>query len=156
MGLAPRPGVDNGAPCGVVQDVEHLRQFLGCRTNHILQVGTRETAFEDLCARTEIEACLNIFGHFGRGGGCQGQTGHIGTQQFAQFADKQIRRTEVIAPLRDAMRLIHHKQRDVEGAQFVAKPLPCKSFGRHIEEFAAVGGQAFAGFAGFRRGHSGM
>ena len=70
----------------------------------------------------------------GRRRGGQSQDGRLGHIR-SNVGNLQIGRTEVVAPLRDAVRLVDGQQADFHSAQGLDKLVGLKTFRRDIEEF---------------------
>ena len=76
--------------------------------------------------------------------------------QLAQTRDAKIWRTEVVAPLRDAVCLVDHYQADVELTHLAHEALRLQTLGRNIEESAAAARYALPGHGALMVGHSCM
>ena len=103
------------------------------------QVGSRE-ALEDLgCVCTQAESRQDLVPHDGRGGGGAGQNTRV-AELGRQLADLHVVRTKVVAPLADAMSLVHGDERDLDVPQQApeareGEPLRC-----HIDDLVLAGG----------------
>ena len=78
--------------------------FLG-GSHDIGQVSPREAHREHI-GLPEGQTTLDILDHNRRGSGGERQNRNVG-EQLAHLDDTQERRAEIIAPLRDAMSLVH-------------------------------------------------
>ena len=106
--------------------------------------GAVEQLFDDLVLRFGIRR--------------RGERGQRHVQRAAQFADAQVIGAKIMAPLADAMRLVHGDQRDVDAPQHAHRRAGGEAFGRDIEQFERPclqrlpdGGGLFLGIAGGQR-----
>ncbi len=81
----------------------------------------------------EAELFDDVVAHFGRGRGGQGDDLRL-AEIFERPFQPQIIGTEIVSPLRDAMRLVHRKQRDGQRRQRLDKPFALEPFGRDIDK----------------------
>ena len=70
----------------------------------------------------------------GGGGGERGY-GRPGRQAGDELADAEVRRTEILSPLRHAVGFVDGHQRDRHACGEVAEPFGFQSFGGHIQQF---------------------
>ena len=119
-------------------DGQQLAVFVLGPADDIGQVGAFEASFEQV-APFESQSVLDIVRHRRRSRGRKGDDRSV--HQFPQFADAQVVRPEIIAPLGDAMCLVHHDIADVHHLQVGAEQAGAEPFGRQVEELeVAVGG----------------
>ena len=69
-----------------------------------------ETGLEEFASLAEKELALNVGDHFGSGGGGKGYDGNV-VVEGTDAGDVEIRGTEVVAPLGDAVSLVHGDER---------------------------------------------
>ena len=55
-----------------------------------------------------------------------------------RFAEAEVRRAEVVTPLRDAVRLVDHEQRDADLRQVIAEPRFAEPLGRDVRDARAI------------------
>ena len=70
-------------------------------------------------------------------------------EMFSQFFQLAILRPKIVAPLADAMRLVHHEQRRLVLHQPMPRLLVGELLGREEEEFDLPAFEAFEGLAAF-------
>ena len=81
----------------------------------------------------EFQPQLDILYYFGCGGGGEGQYGHL-RENLANLRDFQIRRPEIVAPLRDTVRLVHGNHGDWHPLEVHLKVFCLKSFWGNVEK----------------------
>ena len=136
FGAASVAHIDDGASGDTAEDVQQFARLVFRPSDHIGQVLSLEAHAEHILVG-EAEACLNVLHHFGRGGGRQGQYGYAG-QEVADFGNLQVGGPEVIAPLRDAVALVHGNHRDVHPAELGAEDVRVQPLGRDVEELVVA------------------
>ena len=109
--------------------------FLG-GTHDIRQVVAGKTHREHV-GRLEVKAPLDILDHDGCSRGGERQNRNF-REEFAHLNDAQERGSEIIAPLRNAVRLIDDDEFDGHLAQAFQERLGLQSLGRDIEELAVA------------------
>ena len=108
-----RTGIHNRAAALYArQDMYQLILFVLCLSYHINQVFALETHREHVLL-LKAETVLNVINHSWSGGGNQCQHRHVIGNQTAQIGYLKIGGTKVIAPLGDAVRLIHAYHADI-------------------------------------------
>ncbi len=123
-GLAPAGG-------GEGQDLAPGRVF---RLEGEGEVGAVEPVQEGL--RLPLEQPRDDFGPGLRvGGGREGGEGHV--QRFPQGADPEVVGAEIVAPLADAMGLVHRDERRVRALQHPLGRGGGEAFGRDVEQLQA-------------------
>ena len=91
---------------------------------------------------------LDVLHHTRRGGGGEGEDGApplsppnwgevLSRNQLADLGDFEIRRTEIVAPLRNAVGFIDRDETDADAPQFDLENLGSESLGRNIKDFHA-------------------
>ena len=90
------------------------------------------------------QALLDFVAHRGRGGGGEADDGRV-AQLPADLAEAQVVGAEVVAPRGDAVRLVHHEQRDVQGREPLHGFGLGQLLGRQEDEDGVA---AFGGFPG--------
>ena len=134
-GQSPTARIDDGTSLWhAFQDVNHLVRLVLRRANHIDEVLALETHGDGILL-LEPQLVLNVIYHLWRGSGGECQDGHRVGDDVAQLRYLLIGRTEVIAPLRNAMGFIHTNHADVAHSfQFGAKQFASDSLRRNIKE----------------------
>ena len=144
-------GIDDGAARHGAEDVKQFGKLVGGLAHHITEVGSRETHLIHLESLHRLAPCgrgtrhngarfgpsqvgTNIAHHLGRGRSGQRQHGHA-WQQLAYLRYLQIGRAEVVAPLRDAVGLVHGQEADLHLAQLHLEYLGGQTLGRNVKEF---------------------
>jgi hypothetical protein len=79
------------------------------------------------------EALADVVHHGGGGGGRQRQH-PLHAHGARRLRQLQVVRTEVVAPLGDAVRLVHREQGDARAAQLVQKALVVEALRRHVQQ----------------------
>ena len=133
FGLGPRAAIDDArlslARGGKVQDLR-ARPVLGGKGQ--MDVGPVKAAQKG-ARRFPVEQFLHDLGlGFDVGGRCKRCQRHV--QGAAQFADAQVVGAEIMAPLADAMRLVHGDHRHADAAQHAHGRPRGQPFGRHIQQ----------------------
>ncbi len=115
LGLAPRTHVDDGrTPVG--EQPGHVGVGVVGVDHGVGEVGAHERGLEDVEARPELQPVADVAHHIGGRRGGQGDAGHgrgpldCFGQIAARFGNAEVWRTEVVAPLRDAVRLVDHQK----------------------------------------------
>ena len=104
--------------------------------NHIGEVGSKEAHAEHVLL-LESQLHLYVFYHGRRGCGGKCEDGSVG-EELAEERNLQIRRTEVVAPLRDAVRLIDGDEADAGVSYLGDEKFGGESFGRDIEQLVGT------------------
>ena len=116
--------------------MDEFQVLVGRWPHHVGEVGPGEAHLDDIgLAKTQL--LLNVVHHLRRGGGREGQHRDIGLEA-AQVGYAKIGRPEVVAPLRDAMGLIHRDEAHVDAVELVLEERGGKPLGRHIEQFGVA------------------
>ena len=117
--------------------------FVGLADHIIGHILAFETALEDILL-LEAETHLYVIDHLGSSRG--GQSQHWGLRHIrTDIGNLQIRRTEVITPLRDTVRLVDSQEADLHPAQGFDELVGLKAFGRDIEELQPAKGRLVIG-----------
>ncbi len=74
----------------------------------ITQVNALKTLLKNI-GQLKVKALLYIIPYLGSGRSCKGQHRHF-RMKFPQISNMQVRRPEIITPLRDAMRLVNRNK----------------------------------------------
>ena len=139
--------------CGAVHDARFVRmlghvirdpvRFLARVEFEHVEIQVRAVEARDEHERVaQAQQLHDVAAHaFGRGGGERRHGGAVG-QRGDEFADAQIRRAEVLAPLRNTVRFVHRDQRDVSARREIAEAWRLQTFGGHVEQLhlAGIGG----------------
>ncbi len=96
-----------------------------------------ETLGEDV-GSGEFQTELDVLRHPRRGGRRQRQNRHR-REELPNFGNSEVRRAEIIAPLGNAVRLIHRQQGDLHRLQTLPEVSGRQAFGRDVEEFHLAG-----------------
>ena len=134
-GQSTTASIDDGTSLRyALQDVYHLFCLVFRWAHHVDEVLALETHGDDVLF-LEPQLVLNVVHHLWRGSGGERQNGHRVGDDVAQLGNLLIGRAEVVAPLRNAMGLIHTYHADVAHSfQFGAKQFASDSLRRDIEE----------------------
>ncbi len=97
-----------------------------------VDVRSVETAQEGLRPLAPEQAGDDFLLRLGVGGRGEGRKRHA--QRAAQFADAQVIGPEIVAPLADAMRLVHGDQRHARLCQHPLRPARGQPFRREVEQ----------------------
>ena len=139
-GLLAGASIDDGTSVGhSLQDVEHLPCPVLGLAHHVDEVLALETHREDVL-RTESEPLLNVIDDLRRGRGRERQHRHVvGRKQLPNPRYPKVGRTEIVAPLRDAMSLVHHNHAQLLHAlELGDEEIGGEAFGRDVEEFVSA------------------
>ena len=101
-------GVDDGATRILAEQSDRLFAFVFGVRHAIGQVGASEALLQQPFL-PEAQFRLDVVGHLRRGGGGQRQDWGLG-KLGSYLGDSQVGGAEIVAPLRDAVRLVHHDQ----------------------------------------------
>ena len=136
--LGPHAGthIHDGCSRYRAQDMDKFSDLFLGGTHDIGQVLTGETHREDI-RDLKAKAPLYVFHNDGCCRCRQRQHGNA-REKFPHLGDTQERRSEVVAPLRDAVCLVHDNERDWHLAQALHKRARLQPFRRHIEELAVA------------------
>ena len=81
-----------------------------------------------------MEFPLNVLYNLGRSCRREGKDGAL-REEFADTSYLQVGGTEIVAPLTDAVRLIHRDEAHLHALQLIQEQLAGKTFRRNVEEF---------------------
>ena len=112
-------------------DVQQLPRLVLAAAYDIGEVGPLEAAPEQQ-PLPEAELVHDVLRHLRRGRGREGDHGRI--HELAQRADLQVIRAEVIAPLRDAVRLVHDDVAQGQHVQVRPEQGRAEALGRDVQE----------------------
>ena len=120
------------------------------------KIGAVEAAQEGFGGFVIKQAVTDFRARFRIGGGGEGRDGDV--EGAAQRADAEVIGTEIVAPLADAMGLVHGNQRDTGAGQHAFGAGRREAFGRDVEQFQGALFEAvpdrigfFVGIAGGQR-----
>ena len=100
------------------------------------QIRTEETHTDDILF-PETEILLDVLRYLRGSCGRKGQNGTAGL--YVSYPGYlQVRRTEVITPLADAMCLVNGYEADVHVSQLLEEQFGTKPLGRHIQELIGI------------------
>ena len=128
-----RAHVDDTAAGHVAHHAKQLLVLVLVVPHGVGEVGPCERAAQDV-RFGEAQLPHDVAGDGGCGRCRERQHRHLG-QPFAQFGDAQVGGAEVVAPLRDAVRLVDGQQRDPHPLHAQTERLGHEPFGSHVEEF---------------------
>ena len=104
-------GVDDGRTSHRPQDMHEFIFFVFGGAYDVSKILAFEAHAKHVLA-PKGQPFLNIVDHFRSGRGCESEHRHIG-EEWAHFGNLQIMRTEVVAPLRDAVGFVDCEQADL-------------------------------------------
>ncbi len=132
--LPARQAIDDArvARMLVAQEREQLRARLGLVDDRVADVRPVEAGDEDARvvegeARDDLGARLRV------GGRGEGDARHAG-EALVQHGELQVLRPEVVAPLRDAVRLVDGEEREPSALQEIEAPRRDEPLGRDVEQ----------------------
>ena len=118
LGTSATACIDDSRSLHTTEDMDQFLALVGRMTDYIGEVRTLETHAEDikcpLCLQGQF--ILYVLDHSRSRRRCKCKDGRIG-YQFADLGYLQIRRTEIIAPLRDAMGFVDRYETDAHVAE---------------------------------------
>ena len=130
--------IDDGRARHALKDVQQLGVLVVGVAHHVVEVLPGKAHTKDsLTLRAEAQAAADVFYHLRGGRGRQGQDGAVG-QQVAQPGDLEVGRTEVVAPLRDTVGLVHGDEGHVHTPHLVLEHLGAETFGRDVEKLVGA------------------
>jgi hypothetical protein len=91
----------------------------------------------------------------GRGGGGESDALRV-ADLFQRLAEAQVVRAEIMAPLAEAVRLVHGEERDFDACQRIEETLGAEAFGRDIDEFVFPAAHAVEALLLLRPGERGV
>ncbi|MCY1390931.1 hypothetical protein D9M71_57560 [compost metagenome] len=115
--LARQAVDDTGITATFCEERQQLLARLLLGHDTIEDIRPVEARQEALCI-LQVQAVDNLFASALVGGGGQGNSRHI-WKQFCELSQLQVFGAEIMAPLRDAMRLVDGEQGDIQAAQEV-------------------------------------
>ena len=139
LDLLSRQAVDDAALAGVLLDEAHdvLVNVLRLLPHLVVQVRTVEGRLE-LVGIGNAEALLDVGAHLVGGGGGEGYDGRL-ANLVDDGPDAAVLRPEVVAPLRDAVRLVDGVERYFHRAQELHVLLLRQRLRCHVEQLGAPG-----------------
>ena len=137
-GAAPAARVDDGRAFHAAENVQEFGLLVVGAAHHVAQVRAGEAHAEHAAAlRVETELRADVFHHARRGRGCERQYGHTG-QYGADGRYLEVGGTEVVAPLRDAVRLVHGDEVHLHALHLGDEELRGEAFGRYVEKLVGA------------------
>ena len=125
--------VDNAGLAGEFgQKGEQLAPRLVLDDDAVADIGAVETG-DELARILQRQALADFMSGLGIGGGGQRNTRNVG-KAIVQDRQAEIFRTEIMTPLRDAMRFVDRKERDATGRKQLKAAIGEEPLGRHIEQ----------------------
>ena len=131
----PAARIDDGRSAGLSENVEQLRLLVHGAAHDIRKVRACKTHLIYV-GRAKLELALDVLHHGGSGRGGQCEDGNLG-QQLPYLRYLQVGRAEVVAPLADAVGLVHSDEAHPHVAQFGQEEFGAESFGRDVEQLHA-------------------
>ena len=107
-----------------------------CRSDDVGQVLPFEAHLIGAASFLESQLSADVLHHLGCGRSGQGEHRHIG-EHFPYLGDLEVGRSEVVSPLRDAVRLVDGNHTDVHLPQFGLEDFGTQPFGRDVKELEA-------------------
>ena len=141
VGILAVAGVHYGRTVQAVENMQKLICLVFGAPNHVCEVLAFETHAENVRA-AEQQLVLYVGGHFFGGCSCKGKHGNV-REELAHLGNLEIRRTEVVAPLRYAVGLVDSNKSNRDFYGFRYKKLRRKPFGRHVKEFVVAENTVF-------------
>ena len=125
---------DGAALRHTLEDMQHFLGFVFRLAHHIDEVLALKTHGDDILL-LEPQLFLYVIHNLRCGSSGESKNGNGVGDEVAQFCNLLIGRTEIVAPLRNAMGFIHTNHADVAHSfQFGAKQVASNSFWRNIEK----------------------
>ena len=152
--LAPRY-IDDSAAFNATAHFEQLAHLVVRFTEDIRKVGTREIAPQQVRA-AEAEAFHDVAGHLRGRRRRQGDHRHRSADNLADIGDHQVIRTEIVTPLRDAMRFIYDDEVHIHPAQPRLEQFGAQALGRNVKEFIVAVNGVVEGDVDLAIRHSGI
>ncbi len=138
FGALARAHVDDTRPRHVAHQTQQLAVLVIRAADAVGEIGAGEAASQQ-AGFGESQAVHDVVRDGFRGRSRERQDRNAG-EFFAQFGDAQVRRPEVVAPLRDAVGFVDGDKLDVHPLDAQAERFGGQPLGRHVEEFyVAVG-----------------
>ena len=131
--LLPATHVYDRCACYTAEYPEHLLELVVGMAYDVVEVLSLETLSEDPMLR-KPQFVLNIVDYDGRSRSRQSQYRHSGIQHIEYIGYMQIRRAEVVAPLRDTVSLIDRYHTYSQKFHVAQKQLRLQPFRRDVEE----------------------
>ncbi len=133
-----RQTIDNAALAGTVLDeadnlLVQLHGVARLGAHLVVEVRPVEARDEGLCI-LHAQVLDDVLLHLGRGRGRQGEDGHLGVDGLDGVAQTTVLGTEVVAPLRDAVRLVDGEERDGDLLQEFHRLLLRQCLRGHVEQ----------------------
>ena len=153
LALAAVAGIDYSASGNPVADVQDLSQLVFGTADNIGQVRPLEPALEKESV-TETQFLHDIVRH--DRSGCRRQGYDRGIQGLPQFADPEIVRAEIIAPLGNAVSLIDNDIAYIKHVQIGPEQHRTQSFRRQVQELDTAIGSMVESQIHLVSGHTGM
>ncbi len=125
-----RSHVDYPRPFDTFDHAQQLFALVIRMPHGVREIRARETAAQDV-RLGKSQTLHYILRHQCRGRGGKGQHGGVGNES-PYLGDPEIRRAEIVAPLRYAVRLVHRQQRDVHALHAQAERLRSQTLGGDI------------------------
>ena len=110
-------GVDDCRPRYTTKDVQQFGSFVLGITHHVGKVLAPE-AHTKAVLLAEVELLLYVIDHLGRCRCCESKKWN-GGEDVAQLGNAPVRRTEIVPPLRDTVRLVNSYQLHVDTPYFL-------------------------------------
>ncbi len=149
-----RPHIDYGRAGDARQHAHELTELVLGAPDHIRQVGTGETAAHD--ARLAERERIHYIGRDGLRRRCrERQHGHA-RQQPPDLGYAAVGGSEVVAPLRYAVRLVDGQQRDIHALQAQAERIRGQTLGCDIEKLHVAVGAVVQRYVDAARIHARM
>ena len=151
----PAPHINYGRSRSTGKYVQRLIYLQIRRTHYITYVVAGKARFHHSGIRAEIEFPAYVVHHFrcGRGGQRHDRSFR---SYLPKLSNAEIRRAEIIAPLRDAMRFVNHNQTNRQMTELLKEPVIPEAFRGKIQKTASIVGKAFPSHTDFTGRHRRM
>ncbi len=125
--------IHDGAAGHLLQYLQQLAFFVSCFSHGQRQLRPQKTPLEGVGA-LQVQLLNDVFLHPWRSRSGKGYAGRIG-QELLKRRYFQVRGPEIVAPLRDTVRLVYCQQVYLHLLRTRHKQLRLQSLRRHVEEF---------------------
>ena len=123
---------DTGLAGEFAQEGEQLAPWLILDDDAVADIGAIKTG-DELTRLLQRQTLADFMSGLGIGGGGQRNSRNVG-KAIVQNRQAEILRTEIMAPLRDAVRFVDRKERDATGRKQLKAAIGEQALGRHIKQ----------------------
>lgn len=133
LGATTVADIDNARAAHTADDTEEAPHLIGFAQDHIGQIRAEEAGLKKI-RLAEKEPMLNIVDD--SRGGCSRKGKHRDSRlQLTDGSHLEIRRAEIVAPLRDTVSLVDSDERDLHLAEMADKDRVSETFRGDVEQF---------------------